>query len=171
MTLETRPVSTHLTDYPQIKRMYHSLFPKNEQEKWSWLMYKSWSKHVDFLAYYDGRRCIGFSYVIHQKQLDFLYYLAVDPEQHSHGYGGLIIEWLKQESANKQLVLDVEPLDDTASNAEQRRRRMMFYQRYGFKNTSQKIVEKGGTLDLLSTKSTVNHQDIKKMQRWFKRPF
>ena len=94
MPLTAQTVSKHLTDYDQIKDLYHTAFPEEELVKWSWLLRKSRSKNAEFLAYYDQNRFVGFSYMIHQPNLDFLFYLAVYPDQHSRGYGGQILDWL-----------------------------------------------------------------------------
>ena len=53
MPLTAQTVSKHLTDYDQIKDLYHTAFPEEELVKWSWLLRKSRSKNAEFLAYYD----------------------------------------------------------------------------------------------------------------------
>ncbi|WP_050755769.1 N-acetyltransferase [Limosilactobacillus coleohominis] len=69
-----------------------------EQVKWSWLMWKAKSKHAEFLAYYDDNQLVGFSYVIHHHHLDFLFFLAVNPNLHSQAR----LWWANSELAQRQ---------------------------------------------------------------------
>lgn len=170
MSLTAQTVSKHLTDYEQIKQLYHDSFPVKEQVKWSWLMWKAKSKHVEFLAYYDDNQLVGFSYVIHHHQLDFLFFLAVNPNLHSQGYGGQILDWINAKRPEVPIVLDTEPLNDQATNSEQRRRRMAFYHNHGFYDSRYRVTEDDLTYAILT------NQDFKLAQliavyRWFFRPF
>lgn len=170
MSLTAQTVSKHLTDYEQIKQLYHDSFPVKEQVKWSWLMWKAKSKHAKFLAYYDDNQLVGFSYVIHHHHLDFLFFLAVNPNLHSQGYGGQILDWLNAKRPEVPIVLDAEPLNDQATNAKQRRRRMAFYHNHGFYDSRHRVTEDSLTYAILT------NQDFELAQlvaayRWFFRPF
>ncbi|WP_295729411.1 GNAT family N-acetyltransferase [uncultured Limosilactobacillus sp.] len=170
MTLTAQTVSRHLTDYEQIKQLYHDAFPVDEQVKWSWLVHKANSKHGEFLAYYDHNQLVGFSYLIHHQQLDFLFFLAVDPKLHSQGYGGQILDWLNAKRPAIPLVLDAEPLNDDATNAEQRRRRLKFYQKHGFQDSHYQVTEDGLTYTILANQP-FQLKDLEAAYRWFFRPF
>lgn len=169
--LTARTISTHLTDFDHIKDLYHSIFPEEEQIKWSWLMRKSRSKHVEFLAYYDDTEFIGFSYMIHQPELDFLFFLAVDPSHHSKGYGGQILDWLNTKHPDSPIVLEVEPLNDQAANSEQRQRRFAFYKKHGFRDSKKRIQEDGVEYALLTNRPSLNLPHLEKAIKWFFRPF
>lgn len=171
MPLTAQTVSKHLTDYDQIKDLYHTAFPEEELVKWSWLLRKSRSKNTEFLAYYDQNRFVGFSYMIHQPNLDFLFYLAVDSDQHSQGYGGQILDWLNAKNPDVPIVLEVEPLDEQADNAEQRQRRMKFYQSHGFNSTNHQITEDGTQYVILTNGQDFDIQQLAKAYHWFYRPF
>ena len=67
-------------------------------------------------------------------KLAFLWFLAVDSERRGGGYGSKILDLLKAKFPDCQLVLDMEQVADTsAGNPEQRRRRLKFYERNGFR--------------------------------------
>lgn len=171
MPLTAFTVSKHLTDYDQIKDLYQNIFPDDELVKWSWLLRKSRSKNAEFLAYYDANQFVGFSYMIHQPALDFLFYLAVDPEQHSQGYGGQILDWLNATHPKVPIVLEIEPLDEHVDNAEQRQRRLAFYQNHGFHRTDHQTNEDGTEYDILTNGQDVDFQQLAKAYHWFYRPF
>lgn len=171
MPLTAFTVSKHLTDYDQIQKLYQTVFPANEQIKWSWLMRKARSKNVEFLSYYDDNTFVGFSYMIHQPTLDFLFYLAVAPDRHSQGYGGQILDWLNTKHPDMPIILEIEPLDEHADNLEPRQRRLAFYQKHGFQLTKHTVTEDGTTYTILANQSSVDVQPLTKLYRWFFRPF
>lgn len=171
MSLTVRTVSKHLTDYERIQQLYHTAFPVEEQVKWSWLMHKARSKYVDFLIYYDDNQFVGFSYLIHRNNLNFLFFLAVDPDLHSQGYGGQILEWLQAKHSEEPIVLDMEPLDEQAANAKQRQRRFAFYQQHGFSDTNYQVVENGVRYTILANQKHFKIQQLESTYRWFSWPF
>lgn len=171
MKLTAQTVSPHLTDYAQIKHLYHTAFPEDELFKWSWLMFKAHSSKVEFLAYYDQNQFVGLSYTIHYAGIDLLLYLAVDPQYHSQGYGGQILDWLIAKHPDTPLVLEVEPLDEDAPNITQRKRRVAFYQRHGFHNTHHRLVEDRMEYSILTNHEKLDLRNLHQLYRWFARPF
>ena len=67
--------------------------------------------------------------------LVYIYYLAVDPELRGRGYGGQILELLKQSHPGGPIALDIESRKRNADNAKQREARRKFYLDNGFKPT------------------------------------
>jgi ribosomal protein S18 acetylase RimI-like enzyme len=59
-------------------------------------------------------------------------YLAVDGSLRGKGYGSRVLSQIKAEKPGQRTVLNIEPLDEKAPNAEQRRKRLAFYERNGF---------------------------------------
>ena len=59
-------------------------------------------------------------------------YLAVSKEYQDKGHGSSILSWVKENYPGKSLVVDIEELDDTADNWENRIRRKSFYEKNGF---------------------------------------
>ncbi|WP_251547704.1 GNAT family N-acetyltransferase [Limosilactobacillus caecicola] len=171
MKLDARTVSTHLTDYDQIKQLYHTAFPAEEQVSWSSLMHKSHSKHVEFLAYYVDSEFVGMTYVIRHSNTNLLFYFAIADGARDHGYGGQIIDWLQEKYPNEPLVIEVEPDDPQAPNLEQRQRRFKFYHRHGFHEIGHQVVEEGVPYEILSTDPTFDVQLMKPIYRWFSFPF
>lgn len=133
-------------------------------------MRKSHSQHAEFLAYYDQNQFVGFSYVIQQPKINFLFYLAVHDQFRSQGYGGRILNWLQAKYEDTPLVLEAEALDDQADNREQRERRFRFYQTHGFNDSAHTVLEDQVKYSILSN-TDFEMKDLEKAYHWFWRPF
>jgi GNAT superfamily N-acetyltransferase len=87
---------------------------------------------VDFLSFSDEGVFVGFAYLVSYKKTTFVLYLAVDGSLRGKGYGSRVLSQIKAEKTGQRTVLNIEPLDEKAPNAEQRRKRLAFYERNGF---------------------------------------
>jgi hypothetical protein len=66
------------------------------------------------------------------------------------------LAYLKEKNPDRSVILNVEPLDDEAENAEERIRRIRFYEKNGFFDTGYDIEEIGGTFRVLATEKEIN---------------
>lgn len=78
------------------------------------------------------------------QELTFVLYLAVDQAVRSGGYGREILQNISQTYPEQTIVLDIEALDSSAENAEQRQKRREFYVRNGFHSTGNGFPMRGG---------------------------
>lgn len=132
MILRSNKICKHYADLKKIKKLYKSSFPKNERMRFGALLKSADSPMVDWAAYYDGEKLVGFTYLAFDEEIAYLFYFAVDEALRSKGYGGEILTHLKQKYSDKTIVLDMEASGDVAANREQRIRRKAFYVRSGF---------------------------------------
>lgn len=88
-----------------------------------------------FLALLDDDTLVGFIVVQTFENLAYLFFLAIDADSRGKGYGSRAIETLKAEYPNKTHTADFEITDDNALNAEKRKKRRIFYQRNGYRET------------------------------------
>ena len=89
---------------------------------------------ADYRAYLDGDQFVGFSFVIGLEKLAYGMFLATDEKLHSKGYGSRIMDIVAREIVRDRVFCYcIEPPDETAKNAEQRQRRLRFYERLGLK--------------------------------------
>lgn len=132
-----------LKDWSTIKSIYEEAFPKAERIPFFLLYLLSLRKHVSFTVYLDQENYAGFSYVIENDRYATLLYLAVNAAVRGKGYGGKILSALKQTHADKEIVFNLEPLDPSADNHEQRRQRLAFYEKNGFHLVPYTIKEMG----------------------------
>ena len=76
-------------------------------------------------------------------------YLTVDGSLRGKGYGSRALERIKAEKPGQRIVLNIEPLDEKAPNAEQRRKRLAFYERNGFSETGYVARDSSASYDAL----------------------
>ena len=136
----------------EAKRLYHRAFPKEERLPWWVLRLMTLRKDVKLTAYYCGEDFIGFTHTTATKDVLFVMFFAVNEHLRGKGYGSAILEYLKMHNLGKAIILNVEPLDDHAENAQERVMRMSFYKKNGFYDTGYNIAEVGGIFRVLSTK-------------------
>ena len=135
MKLIAKPVHLFCPEFNKITHLLKSAFPKKEQTFVLLLLLGALRKSTHFTAFYDGDKFAGLLYTITNENYYFILYLAVNPEMRSGGIGGEILDYAYAQAGDKTIVLNVEPLDSTADNHEQRGRRIAFYARHGICET------------------------------------
>ena len=142
----------------EIKSLYRAAFPREEQLPW-WLL-RLWNAlgRGDLTAFYDADAFCGFTFSATQGDILYVMFFAVADEIRGQGYGSAILDHLKQTNPGKTILLNVELLDETAPNYDQRIRRMGFYRKNGFCDTGFNIREVGGVFRVLSSTSRMDAQ-------------
>lgn len=133
--MDVKRVSILSKDYKQICELLCTSLPENEHLPLPIMYLLSLRKDIHYLSFYDEDQLIGLMYTIETKELDYLLYLAVNPNIRSKGYGSKMMEWLSFRSGKKPVALDIERLNDKAKNYNQRLKRYKFYEKNGFKET------------------------------------
>lgn len=136
----------------QIRNLYHTAFPK--EERLPWWMLRLWVavKRCALTAYYDGETFCGFTFGATAGQVFYVMFFAVDSHVRGQGYGSGILRHIKKTNPDKTVYLNVEMLDETAPNNDQRIRRMAFYRKNSFCDTGYNIREVGGTFRILTSR-------------------
>ena len=148
----------------QVRKLYLEAFPKEERLPWWVLRFTTVLNGVELSAFYDDGEFCGFTHTTITNDTVYIMFFAVNENLRSKGYGSAILEKLKQMHSGKTIILNVEPLDGQAANADQRVKRMRFYERNGFYDTGYNSTEVGGIFRVLSTKPNL---DIKAYLRVF----
>ena len=120
----------------QIKQLYQTAFPVEEQIPWDDLLRLIGEMELDFTAYYDGEDFVGFTIVYPRPSFSWFWYFAVRPELRGRGKGQEILTTLIEKYKGKTLVLDMESPKQECENKAQRERRHEFYLRNGFRDTN-----------------------------------
>lgn len=115
----------------QIKKLYRSAFPKEERAPWRRFLHGSFRSEIE--VYYDEGEFVGFTVSLPTDTFYYVFYLAVADGARSKGYGGAILERVC--AGRSLVVLDMEKVDESAPNYEQRLKRRAFYERNGFSIT------------------------------------
>ena len=119
----------------QIRQLYQTAFPEEEQIPWPELLGLIDRMQLDFTVYYEGEEFIGFFIVYPRPTFNWFWYFAVREELRGRGYGQQILTQLIDRYKHSSNILDMESPDHPSPNPEQRKRRHQFYLRNGFRDT------------------------------------
>ena len=125
-----------VSDTVQLRKLYETAFPTEEQIPWDNLTRLVVEMPLDFTAYYDNDTFIGLTIVNPRKSINWFWYFAVSEELRGMGYGQEILTSLIKRYDGKPFILDMESPDQPCDNMEQRVRRHSFYKRNGFCDTN-----------------------------------
>ena len=107
----------------QVRRLYETAFPVEEQIPYEDLMVLMDKMPLDFTAYYEGEEFVGFTIVYPRKTFNWFWYFAVCDELRGKGMGQQILSMLIEEYKDCTNILDMESPDQVCENSEQRKRR------------------------------------------------
>jgi ribosomal protein S18 acetylase RimI-like enzyme len=130
--ITAKKVTRRLTDYKEVMDTYKNEFPAAERMPIFFMNIFAKRKGVDFLAFFDDDKFIGFAYLITHKTLTHLFFFAVKHGEHSKGYGSKILTLIRERYIGNRIVLLVEEINPASENFEQRLRRRNFYIKNGF---------------------------------------
>ena len=122
-------------DCAELRQLYQTAFPEEEQIPWKELMRLVDEMPLDFTAYYEGDDFVGFTIVYPRKTFNWFWYFAVREELRGRGIGQQILTQLMERYKGQSSILDMESPDHPSPNPEQRKRRHGFYLRNGFRDT------------------------------------
>ena len=134
--MKTKQITKSNANDEQIKLLYQTAFPENEQIPWEDLVRLIDQMQLDFTAYYEDDTFIGFTILFPHKKFNWFWYFAVIPELRGQGKGQKILTYLIEKYKEKNVVLDMESTKQECNNKEQRIRRHDFYIRNGFRDTN-----------------------------------
>ena len=150
MILKTTAITEKFNDLEKVNTLAKEAFPPAEYLAPNELIEMSKEGKLDFWALYNNELFVGFMVVRVYKKMAYLFFLAISSEYRSSGYGARAIETLKELYPRMQQVVDLEKIDETAENFEQRKIRRSFYIRNGYKSTGQFLSYLGVEYEILS---------------------
>lgn len=167
--MEFVPFSKSSKDAIAVKQLYKTAFPREERVAFRVLARgasdKRTSNRADFWLLYDGDKFIGMAYVVHRADLAYLYYFAICESERGKGYGGKIIDELKERYGDCRFFLALEQLDESAENISQRIARHDFYQNHGLSDMPRKIREGKVTYSTMSIGGVVEPDEYHELMR------
>lgn len=163
MKLKQVDVNTDPALRKKAKALYRQAFPKEERVPWWLLRCNARREGIDLTAWLDEERFCGFTASVTADDLHFLLFFAIHPALRGRGYGSAILAAVQE--AYETVVLNVEPLTDTAPNLAERQRRFAFYGRNGFRDTGYYVWEVGGKFRVLSNDPVLDVAGYKKLFR------
>lgn len=134
-----------------VKKLYRSAFPKEELLAWPLMRLLTLRKGASIRGWMDGDRFCGFTYSATVNGLCFVMFFAVEAHLRGKGYGSAVLQALKAENPDASLILNIEPIIDSAPNLRERKDRLAFYEKNGFYDTGYWIREVGGVFTVMAT--------------------
>ena len=119
----------------QVRALYETAFPQEEQIPWADLMRLMKTMSLDFTVYYEDGNLVGLTIVYPRPQFNWFWYFAVPKELRGQGIGQRILTQLIEKYSGQSNILDMESPEQVCENSEQRKRRHAFYLRNGFRDT------------------------------------
>ena len=159
MNLRVEYINKNSNELNNIIELFYKSFPKNEQMPLWFLFRKAKMDFVDFLAIYDGSVFVGFTYLITNRNLTFVLYLAISDKIRSKGYGRRVLTEIREKYPNNRIILNIEAVDETSSNYEQRIKRKSFYITNGFQNSNLVVKDHGNLYEVMISNSEVTKEE------------
>jgi ribosomal protein S18 acetylase RimI-like enzyme len=157
------PVTDQFQDIEKIEALAAEAFPPEEYLSPAAMIQMSKSAGFDFWALYDQETFVGFMTVMTNKELAYLFFLAIEKSCRSSGYGSKALQALRRIYPGKKQVVDMEKLDDSAANQLQRERRRSFYIGNGYKATGQFLSYLGVDYEVLCMDTDFDLEMFKKL--------
>lgn len=154
--------SSDENDISRIKRIYDESFPLRERQNFNTLLRLRDEGKCRFLSSRDADGGLeAFIITLECGDLVLIDYFAVDGEKRSRGAGTKAIgEFLKAEKErNTRVFLEIEEVPDNADADDERRRRLMFYERNGFTLTGTRANVAGCDFELMAFGCSVSEND------------
>ena len=148
MSLTSQLITETFPDLDKVERLNIEAFPEEERVPLSEYLRYTGNDDANFFAFYNEEEFVGFAFSIYNQKVFYVSFFAIMPHLRSHGYGQEIIEKLV-EFYQRTMILEVERLDEECDNLEQRKSRMDFYKRNGFKTANAFLEYEGLSFEIL----------------------
>lgn len=146
-------------DMPFILDLYQKSFPQEERKPFSLIERKAAMGSMEILVLKEeGKRC-GLAITALGQGIVLLDYFAIAPEYQGQGLGSDALFLLRELYVEKQFFLEIEELDDTQPNAQERVRRKSFYLRNGMLETGIHIELFHVRMELLASRPGLRYAD------------
>lgn len=165
--MHTVKITNQFADLPLVEALAKEAFPPEEYLAPRKLIAMSLGGEVDFWALYDGEIFVGFTVISLYRDMCYLFFLAIDPQHRSRGYGGKTLRLLDELYPGKQQVVDFEMIDEAAPNNAQRIARKAFYIRNGYKETGKFISYLGIDYEIFCKQEQFDFDSFQQMMKGF----
>ncbi len=143
-------------DISEIESLNTEAFPLEERIPIANLISLASQSDYVLLAAYEKEQFVGFTFIAVNKPSIYLFLLAVSPALRSKGYGGKIVQNICEIYPDCQVVADIQRVDVTCENIEQRLKRRACYLNNGFHPTGHYLLFNGMDFDILCSHPSFN---------------
>lgn len=154
----------------EIKTIYEDSFPVEEMVPYNKLIEISNDTDHLFYGIYDDDVLVGMNYLIVEKDILYVLYLAIDKGHQSKGYGKAVITEIKSQYSGYRICLNIEEVNPKFINHDQRIKRRRFYQRLGFESQNYLVTNyEGITFETMSINGDVGCEQIEAIFDYLKK--
>lgn len=127
-----------------IRPLFESAFPEDERPPAD-IYFSSFigQNNKVLLGFYEKNEFIGFTSLIIYKDICYIFFLAVPELKRNQGWGGKILNYVKEKYKEYNVLLCYEEVDRKYDNYDERVKREQFYLHNGFKINPLKTYEFG----------------------------
>lgn len=154
MNLTVQKINSSFKDLEKLEVLNQEAFPDEERMPIQEMIDLAEKKELDLWALYDNQQFIGFYALVMKKSVGYILFLAISSDHRSKGYGGEALALMKKQYSDCQIVLDMEPVENAATNLQQRVSRKKFYLRNGFYETGYFMGYKGLKMEVFCNQSS-----------------
>ena len=149
-TLSAIKVTSGSPEAAYARQLYEEAFPEIERCSFEALTDCTRSGKADFFVYRDHGENVGFCIVLLPGNYAYGLFAAINRDSWNRGYGSQLVQTVIQTYPDRTVVLDIEPVDETAENHEERKRRLRFFEKNGFHDTGYEMRDESGPYRILS---------------------
>ena len=141
-------------------KLYRDAFPLKERKPMGLLKWGEKRGCAEQLVFEEGGFG-GMAVTLQWADLVLLDYFAVSPMRRNEGLGSRALQALVDKYPASRMILEIEPPDDRAKNAVQRRKRKAFYEKNGFYDAGLPVTTFTFPLDVMSRGEKVTFEEYR----------
>lgn len=163
MSLQLKKLLPDCQDREIFAGINDEAFPPSERMSLDEIFLFASKTCTDVLGIYDENIPVGFAVLVKNDKCGYVYFLAIDKNMRSKGYGGAAIRKIVTDYADLQIILDFEEIRMDAENIEQRMRRKNFYLHNGFYETGHYTLMEGERFEVVCSREKLNQESFKRL--------
>lgn len=158
--MELRNIQNTGSEYREaVRALYEEAFPEIERKPFSLMEELSGQGQMEILAVVENEEFLGLAINMMAGDTALLDYFAVSPDSRGGGIGSRSLQLLLERFRDKKYIFEIEMQDDSADNAEERKRRKAFYLRNGLKETGVFANVYGTDFELLTPDGELSYNE------------
>lgn len=128
---------------PVLNQVNDEAFPPVERIPFADMLRSAEKGNVTVWGFFRDGEAAGFAMTVCSAGCAYISYFAVKDSMRGQGLGSEALRALFRQYPDRQMVLDMEPVETAAENYSQRQRRRAFYLRNGFHETGRFTMMRG----------------------------
>lgn len=163
--VELIEITQNFRDKEKLYALNNEAFPKEERIPSDRFLSMLRELDCDAWAFYDKEVFVGFAVLLSDADLQMAYlsYFAIDSTNRSKGYGSKALAKLAEVYDGCQIVLDMERMEESADNYDQRLRRLVFYERNGYRRAKVGFKYFKMDLEIMCSQDTFREQEFRQL--------